>query len=102
MLQRPGGLAEYVVLKKSAPGAPRGRRQGTNAQNGVQQRLEGRIGKRAVAGRVMPPIVHEHVEGLEGLDVVPPESRNENRISRAKLSHMSRRQCLAKFGVAHE
>src|SRR5580698_7816330 len=97
MLQHAGRLAEYILLKKSAPRAPCRGRQRADAQDGVQQRLERRIRERAVADAVVPPIVHEHVEGLEGLDVVPPERRDENRIPRSKLGHMGVRQCLAKL-----
>src|SRR5580658_10593773 len=92
-------VAEHILLEKGTPGAPRRGRQGADAEYPVQQYLEGRIRERAVAGLVMPPVVHEHVEALEGLDVVPPERWNEYRVSRPHLGHVGRRQCLAKLRI---
>src|ERR1700730_8926179 len=68
-------VAEHILLEKSAPGAPGGRRQAADAEDSVQQGIERGIRERTVADDIMPPIVHQHIEGLERLDVVPPERR---------------------------
>src|ERR1035438_4289715 len=88
-----GLVAEHILLEKSAPGAPGSRRQGADAEYSVQQCVERRIGECAVAVRVMPPVVHEHIEGVQRLDVVPPLWWNECRISGRRSSHVGRPPC---------
>ena len=68
----------------------------------VQQRVERGIRERAVALRIMPPVIHQHIEGFKRLNVVPPQRGNENRIAGAKFGRLGGRQRLAELGVALE
>src|SRR6266478_24175 len=93
---------EYVVLEERRPGAAGGRGQLADAQYPLQQCIKSRIRTGPLAGEVVPPIVHEYVERLEGFNVVPPERRDVDCIPRTQVSHLSRGERLTKFRVAFE
>src|SRR5690242_8305496 len=81
--------AKYVVLEQRTPRSSRGRRQVPDIQNAVNQSIEARIGTHRDAGHSVPPVIDQHIEGLERLDVMPPQRRNENSIARRQLRSQS-------------
>ena len=60
------------------------------------QRVHRRVHERR---RLAPPVVHQHVERVERLDVMPPHARNEDRIARAELRDL---RVLQRLGEARE
>jgi hypothetical protein len=77
---RAGLLAglEDVVAEDLLPLAPLRFRQVAQRQQGQHQRVHRRL---QVRRRAAPPEIHQQVEGAQGLDVVPPQRRNEDRIA---------------------
>ncbi len=87
MCQRVTVGAKHVVIEERLPGLPFRRRPLGNGDHAQQQAGVGSIGALAEG---VPPVVDEPVERRQRLDLVPPELRHEERVSRAQL----RRQCL--------
>src|SRR6185312_5970382 len=68
---------EDVMTEQVLPGRALLGRQIAHGHHREHQRIHGRIHE---ARRAAPPVVDEHVEGIERLDVVPPHARDEHRI----------------------
>src|SRR5271154_1812616 len=102
MINHAGARAEHEVLEKSTPSLARRGRQGADTQDSVNQGIECGICACAVACHIVPPIVHQHIERLQRLDVMPPERRYEYSVSRSHLGRMRRGQCIAKPWIALE
>src|SRR5687768_8950155 len=80
---------EDVVPEQVLPGLALLRRQVAHSQDREHERVHGRVHERR---RLAPPVVHQHVQGLERLDVMPPHAGNEDRIARAELGDLRVRQ----------
>src|SRR5260221_11443032 len=93
---------EDVVLEEWRPGATIGGGELADAQYPMQLCIKSRIRTCPLAGEVVPPIVHEYVERLEGFNVVPPKRRDVDCIPRTQVSHLSRGERLTKLRVAFE
>ena len=87
---------EHVVPEKVLPGLALLRRQVAHAHDREHQRVHRRVHERR---RLAPPVVHQHVEGVERLDVMPPHAGNEDRIARAELGDL---RVLQRFGELRE
>src|SRR5215472_71323 len=75
---------EHVMLEQRPPRLAHRWRQLTDVENRVQQAVVTGDTAECCAARV-PPVVYEHVEGIERFDVVPPERRNEERVAGPEL-----------------
>src|SRR5690606_22410922 len=81
--QRVAVLLKDVMIEHDAPGIPLRGRQIAQREYRMQERVERRV---AVHARRVPPIIDQHVETLERLDVMPPEIRDVERITRDRKS----------------
>ena len=59
-------------------------RQVPDGEDCVEQRV---LRLAEPAGRLAPPVVHQHVERLETLDMMPPQRRDEDGVARLELSY---------------
>jgi hypothetical protein len=75
------GVREHQLLEQIGPHGALVRRQVADGEHRVQQRAVRRTRVRSV----VPPVVHEHVERLERLDVVPPAEGDEQRVAGSEL-----------------
>ena len=65
----------------------------------MRQRREG---LRAAFRALEPPVVHRDIQGLERLDVVPPEGGDEDGIPRLDIDRFRHRQGLREARVAFQ
>ena len=54
------------------------------------------------AGAMLPPVIDQHVQGIERADVVPPDRRNEDRVPGLELGDFGLRQRCGKARVAFQ
>jgi hypothetical protein len=76
---------EHVVTESVMPCRALFGRQIADAHDREHQRVHRRI---HVGGRLAPPVIDEDVQGVQGLDVMPPHARNEYRIAGPKLGDL--------------
>src|SRR5205085_673926 len=77
---------EHVILENVAPGLLLVFGPITNRPQRVIQSMHGR---RNIRWRQAPPVVDEHIEATQSLDVMPPHAGHEDGVTRPEL----RRQC---------
>jgi hypothetical protein len=76
---------EDVVPEQVLPGLELLRRQIAHGQDGEHERVHRRVHERR---RLAPPVVHQHVQGVERFDVMPPHAGNEDRIAGCELGDL--------------
>src|SRR3954452_114597 len=97
-----GGIlahAKHVVIEHETPCATLRLRKLTNGKQSMHERFEGRARPRL---RVVPPVVDEDVEHIERLDVMPPQMRHEDRITRLELRVLRMLASLGKARISIE
>src|SRR5688572_6167356 len=93
---------EYEVPEERVP---RGALLRARVLEGLDRLVQGAERRRGGGGRVgrsLPPVVHQHVEALERLDVVPPQWRDVDRVARPQLGNLRCGKRLAEAREAFE
>ena len=78
-------IAEDVIFEQLAPELLLVVRQVADREDGV---IESVLRLRKEPRRLAPPVIHQHVERLERLDVVPPHGRDEQSVARLQLGDL--------------
>ena len=76
---------EHILLEELAPRRPHRGRQRPKIQYGVGEAVEPGSAPDFGSLDAVPPIVDQKVERLERLDVMPPKSRDEDRVPGIQL-----------------